>query len=93
MAIIIFYKFTTTKGFIYPLVFIENNSLFTAIYLSLETNQKPFMLLWIKYSFIFGEKNYKLCDEIIDFIDIKMLEEIRPHQCPFFHIIMFEMGN
>ena len=74
MTFIILYKLTTSKAFTYPLILIEYNPFFTSIYLSFKADNKPFMLLWIKYSLIFSRQYNKLCDDVIDFIDIEMFE-------------------
>lgn len=74
MTIIIFYQLTTSKAFANPLILIEYNTFFTTIYLPFKTDNEPSMLFGIKYSLIFSREDNKLCNDIIDFIDIEMLE-------------------
>jgi hypothetical protein len=93
VSVSIFQQSPTGKSVIYPILLVEDYSLFLIIYSPLQTNHKPFIQSSIQQRPIFNEDRPEFYDSFVNFCGGGMLEECRAHKRPYFQIVEDQIIN
>ena len=87
VSVSVFQQSPTGKSVIYPILLVEDYSLFLIIYSPLQTNHKPFMQSFMQQRPIFDEDRPEFNDSLVNFCGGEMLEDSRAHERPSFQIV------